>query len=105
LAPQNISVDDASVSPSQSETTGFIGLTNFVNRGTLSLRDGGIGEVAHFIGNANFQAGSVQAIDSSTVPVSPTGSGRRQRIPQRSDDRRRSGITTCVSRLGRSAKA
>jgi hypothetical protein len=105
LAPQNISVDDASVSPSQSETTGFIGLTNFVNRGTLSLRDGGIGEVAHFIENANFQAGSVQAIDSSTVPVSPTGSGRRQRIPQRSDDRRRSGINTCVSRLGRSAKA
>jgi len=105
LAPQNISVDDASVSPSQSETTGFIGLTNFVNRGTLSLRDGGIGEVALFIGNANFQVGSVQAIDSSTVPVSPTGSGRRQRIPQRSDDRRRSGITTCVSRLGRSAKA
>ena len=39
--------------PSQSKTTGFIGLTIFVNRGTLSLRDGGIGTVAHFIGNAN----------------------------------------------------
>jgi hypothetical protein len=53
----------AAASSSQSETTGFIGLTNFVNRGTLSLRDGGIGDVAHFINNANFYAGSVHAID------------------------------------------
>jgi hypothetical protein len=46
----------AAASPSQSD---------FVNRGTLSLRDGGIGGVAHFIGNANLQAGSVQAIDAN----------------------------------------
>jgi hypothetical protein len=93
----------AAASPSQSETTGFIGLTNFVNRGTLSLRDGGIGDVANFIGNANFQAGSVQAIDVNRAGQSDK-IGRRQRLPQRELDRRRSGITTCGSRLGRSAK-
>ncbi len=45
------------------ETTQFQGTGNFLNRGVVTLRDGGAGDVVRFGGNATFAATSVQAID------------------------------------------
>ncbi|MBU7590559.1 MAG: autotransporter domain-containing protein, partial [Sphingopyxis terrae] len=51
------------VSAATAETTDYSGLETLINRGTITMVDGGVGDVVRTSGDADFIAGSVLAVD------------------------------------------
>lgn len=52
------------VSAGTAETTLYSGLETLTNNGTVTMRDGGVGDVVRTTGNATFGAGSTLAVDA-----------------------------------------
>ena len=63
LVNNSLSLIHAAHAADIAETTTFDGLETFTNRGTFSLGDGGVGDVASFAGNVSFENGANFIVD------------------------------------------
>lgn len=52
------------IAAATAETTSYSGLETLTNQGTITMADGGFGDIVQTSGNANFAAGSVLAVDA-----------------------------------------